>query len=141
MEGSVTDFKIAKYNGESYLSFIMDPRVTQESMFGGEGIILDPSYSVVKRLPLSIGDGGFNMHEFKVINDGRTALAESGNRKLVDFSKVGLGQESGYIMDGIFVEMDLVTGKEVFRWQSSDHVPSNESYTARSPFDKAWDYL
>lgn len=110
-------------------------------MFEGEGVLLDPSYSVKKKLRVSGGDGGFNMHEFQVINDGRTALAQTGDRKLVDFSDFGLGQGSGYIGDAIFLEIDLETDKEVFRWCSSDHVPPNASYTGRTSFDKAWDYL
>ena len=110
-------------------------------MFEGEGIILDPSYSVEKRVRVAGGDGGFNMHEFQVINDGRTVLAETGDRKLVDFPKFGLGHGSGYISDGIFMEIDLTTDKEVFKWQSIDHVSPNESYTEQTAFDKAWDYL
>lgn len=69
-----------------------------------------------------------DMHEFEITPNG-TALITIYNPIPADLSSVG-GAAQGYLLDGIFQEIELDTGKVLFQWNASDHIPLD---TSRKP--------
>ena len=76
-------------------------------------------------------------HEFLITPHG-TAFIVSYVKTTVDLAKHG-GTKNGVVMNGIFEEVDLVTGAVLHHWESLDHVDLAESY-AGVPEDPAEPY-
>jgi hypothetical protein len=82
-----------------------------------------------------------DLHEFVVTPQG-TALITAYKRSKADLSSIG-GPKSGYLLSGVAQEIDIVTGKLLFEWDSRDHVALTETYqkyesgtgTAEKPFN------
>ena len=56
----------------------------------------------------------------------------------------------GWIVDGVFQEVDVETGELLFEWRSLDHIPPSASYTMAGTTDTSgnglaedtpWDYF
>jgi hypothetical protein len=62
-----------------------------------------------------------DMHEASITNQD-TLLATAYNVTQADLTSVG-GPKNGWIFDSLFFEIDLATGKVLFRWRSLDHLP------------------
>lgn len=109
----------------------------------GYGQILDDQYHVKGEVPAPDYVKMFNMHEFHVINNGKTALSNLYKPREVDLSAIGVNAK-GWITSGGIFESDVETGEVLFRWDSYDHVPLNES-TADWPGgpegDPGFDYM
>lgn len=83
-----------------------------------------------------------NMHEFKVINNGKSALMMA--TRVLPTAKaknVPLGFD-GEIFDQVIREVALATGEILFEWNGADHLRIDES---SRPIDfndpKPYDYL
>ena len=82
--------------------------------------MLDQHYHEFRRFRAGRGLSG-DVHEFKITQEG-TALITIYNLTQADLSSVeSLPKESGYVLDGIFQEIDIETGEVLFEWNSSDH--------------------
>jgi hypothetical protein len=69
-----------------------------------------------------------DQHETLITNQG-TLISTAYNVTQADLTSVG-GSKKGWIFDSIFYEIDLATGKVLFRWRSLDHlakIPLNQS--------------
>jgi hypothetical protein len=69
-----------------------------------------------------------DQHESVITNQG-TLIATAYNVTQADLTSVG-GPKEGWIFDSLFYEIDLATGKVLFRWRSLDHlakIPLNQS--------------
>ncbi len=66
-----------------------------------------------------------DMHEFELTSNG-TALVTIYNPIPADLSALG-GAAQGYILDGVFQEIEIETGKVLFQWNASDHIPLKTS--------------
>lgn len=80
---------------------------------------------------------------------GGTALTTIDQPVQYDLSRLGLNQSIGWVIEGIFQEIDIATGQVMFEWHSIDHVDPIDSYTTfgskgltngTTPAD-GWDYL
>ncbi|KAK7512632.1 ASST-domain-containing protein [Phyllosticta citriasiana] len=143
------NFKPCKYQGQDHLCFFQG--MTVQGYARGNDLILDNSYTVVKSVQLS-GSGvtAADMHEFNLIEDGKSALITSYKPTKADLSAFGIRQGVGYVMDGIFQDIDVQSGKKNFEWHSLDHVRLRATYvfpnstdtsgTGLAPGD-AWDYF
>lgn len=81
---------------------------------------MDDSYTIRHEISAPGFDFG-DMHEFELTGSG-TALVSIYSPIPADLTVVG-GSPHGYLLDGIFQEVDLETGKIMFQWQASDHIP------------------
>jgi hypothetical protein len=78
-------------------------------------------------------------HEFWITTAG-TALLTSYVKTRVDLSRHG-GSTTGWVMDGLFEEIDLATGKVLTHWSALDHVGLAESYDGiPEDVDERYDY-
>lgn len=85
------------------------------------------------------------MHEFNIIEEGRTGLAIIGRTELVDISELGIYEEVGWVANVGFREFDVATGQTKFEWWALDHVPLSASSEKigkiKGPHPSGWNYL
>lgn len=114
------------YKGEVHLCFYQG---TQMIGWGhGHGIVMDKHYRIVKSVEPGSYQASSDMHEFKLINDGKSALLTQYLRRVYDLCPWELCDGLGYIQEGAFQEVDVDSGKVLFEWASLDHVDPSESY-------------
>ncbi|KAF2487564.1 ASST-domain-containing protein [Neohortaea acidophila] len=141
-----TNFQKVRWNGRDVLaSFEGD----HNPLYGhGHGHItfLDQHYETIRELRAGhhkISD----KHEFHVI-DEKTALIQIYQPVPRDLSKFGAKPDQQWIVDAIFQELDIETGKVLFEWSSLDHISPAESVLPINPgqagsgynSSDAWDY-
>ena len=94
----------------------------------GHGLILDSTFSIIK----TVHSGGpwppADQHEFNLINGGETALMTIYAPLQYDLSSFNITTGQGWIMEGIFQEVDVQTQAVLFEWHSLDHVDPSLSY-------------
>lgn len=107
----------------------------------GAGIILDAHYRPVKQVSAAGMSTSCDLHEFSTANSGATAIVTQYRRRMYD------GEESGrgliWVMEGVFQELDLESGRVLFEWRSMDHVDPLESFARSTKGTRAtpWDYF
>jgi hypothetical protein len=153
---AIFDFKPSQYNGSQHLSFILNtasakgPAVDENTSFdSGGNIILNSSYALTTQVPMDAeGRGVFDMHEFKLIDDGKRALRITGHIKYWEDKSISDGQ-GGWVRYNQFQEIETSTGKVLFNWNSISNIHPSASYEpqpdrwAGSVEDNTnlWDYL
>ncbi|OCK73754.1 hypothetical protein K432DRAFT_420604 [Lepidopterella palustris CBS 459.81] len=113
--GFVANFQAAKWKGEDVLFAFEASRITKhghghghaKEVRGGNTALLD-------------------IHEFHVVGE-KTTLVESYNPVPFDLKKYGAGPKSQWIVDALFQEIEIDTGRLLFQWNSLDHVHPDES--------------
>ena len=83
-------------------------------------------------------------HEALITNQG-TLIATAYNVTPADLTSVG-GPENGWIFDSLLFEIDLATGKVLFRWRALDHLPKIPLDQSKYPLvvgnvTLPWDYF
>ncbi|OAA57745.1 Arylsulfotransferase [Cordyceps fumosorosea ARSEF 2679] len=118
----VHDFRVQEHRGQKFLTFwagAPDGGGKQGSWY-----LMDDTYTIrhnVSAPGFEFGD----MHEFELTPNG-TALVTIYNPIPADLSAIG-GPAQGYMLDGVFQEIDLETGAVLFQWNASDHIPLSAS--------------
>ncbi|MCO5991906.1 arylsulfotransferase family protein [Actinoallomurus rhizosphaericola] len=108
-----------------------DPHVFD---YHGTGYIADAHYHVIARLE-HLADP----HELQ-ITPRNTALVIDARRRRMDLSPIG-GARNDTVRDGILREVDLTTGRTLWRWSGAEHIPVTEYHRHRlkpresRPFD------
>lgn len=131
------DFRTVEYKGETMLSFIVSTNEFYPDHPEGMAVLLNSRYELVNMtLPL-FDTPEFNIHEYKIINNGSSVLTL--------YTKPVLVNET-WIMDDGIAEIDLNTGATMFRWSSFEHVPLNASNFHLPKPDttsqkRGWDWL
>ncbi|KAJ5180471.1 hypothetical protein N7492_003681 [Penicillium capsulatum] len=128
-------------NGETYLSFIQSWEDGQPYE-KGSGVILDKNYQERKRV-LPPGDvHDFNMHEFRLLGNGKTALSCLYRVAQISLADFGRPDERMDVMTGGFAEVNVETSEVLAQWSSLDNIQINESNILR-PEDSAggFDYV
>lgn len=110
------DFKVAAVEGREYLTYIAS-RSSGTVFEDGAMFILDNAYQQVRKVLLQ--NATQDMHEFNVINDGRSALTIL----FKDRSRA----DRPDLRDFGFREMELGKGDVSFEWWASEHIAENES--------------
>jgi hypothetical protein len=120
---AVADFKEQVYHGRPVLTWWRG----KAPLGVGSGFytIYDSSYHHVADVRAGNGLDG-DIHEF-LITPRNTALFTVYHRLPWDLSSVG-GPKQGKIFDGIVQELDIASGRVLWEWKASDHVPVEESY-------------
>ncbi|PYI32470.1 hypothetical protein BP00DRAFT_414659 [Aspergillus indologenus CBS 114.80] len=115
----IQHLKAQKHRGETYLTYWMGNNELYPPV--GARYMLDISYRVRHQIqPFSYPAA--DKHEFHVTQDG-TAIVIVYSPVLGDLSPVG--GASGWVLDGIFQEIDIETGALLFEWHALQQFPLN----------------
>lgn len=106
--------------------------------------ILDSSYHEIHKVTLPREKGNFftsygpqdsyiDIHESQITEDG-TILVTVVNTTRADLSSVG-GPKDGWLIDGLFYEIDIKSNEVVFHWSALDHVSEIPMTNAVVPLD------
>lgn len=141
------------YKGEEHLCYFQGEQ--HQGFARGHGVIMDKHYRIVKTVESSGASASSDMHEFRIApySEGKTALMTVYQPRMYDLTtnpryKVKGGM--GWIVEGVFQEVDIETGRVVFEWRSTDHLDPSLSYTMPSTTDTSgngltentpWDYF
>lgn len=116
----------------------------------GHGVIMNKHYRIVKSVEPGSYQASSDMHEFRVLPDGKSALMTQYLRATHDLCDYGICHGLGYVNQGAFQEVDIDTGKVIFEWRSLDHIDLSESYVLPSSTEVSgsglepaspWDYF
>jgi hypothetical protein len=138
---------VAEYNGQRVLTYFQGN--DRQGGNRGHGVIMDDRYHTIASVSPGLGRTSSDVHEFTVLQDG-TALTTIFQPTPYDLTSFGVKQAIGWVINGIFQEIDIQTGEVLFEWRSLDHVPLNETYNllgsnadagTGNTTALAWDYL
>ncbi|KAK5653182.1 hypothetical protein OQA88_9080 [Cercophora sp. LCS_1] len=138
--GWVSNFQAVRYRGQPVLQAFqgtLDP-------FHGHGygtpILLDSSYQLIAALQSR--NNLISLHEFKLVNE-TTALVEVYQPVPYDLRRNG-GQKNGWIVDGVFQELDIASNKLLASFSSLSYSPPPDE-KLKAPVGttsfEAWDYF
>jgi hypothetical protein len=111
---------------------------------------MDNRYRIVKTVTSGGGIASSDMHEFRLVNDGKRALMTVYQQRQFDMSLWNVRTGMGWLMESVFQEIDVETNQVLFEWRSLDHVDPSVSYTYPSSTDTSgtgleprspWDYF
>lgn len=126
------DLRVQSYQGRPVLTW-WQGRFIPGGYGCGVGVIADTSYRTIATVrPSDQGRYCPDLHEFQLTARG-TAL-------MMFYRQVRLGGRT--LLDGIVEEVDVRTGRVLFRWSAAHHVSTSESYTP--PFknrSRPWDFF
>lgn len=135
---------MVEIDNQPHLSLIVQHAYSDSSKKGA-GVILDNTYTTSNIIKTSGNLPAFNMHEFNVIENGKSALAATYWTDVASLAPVGHKTLSAKIETCGFQDILLETGKPQFEWHALDHVPLNESVVtwprSSSTPPKGWDYM
>lgn len=102
-------------------------------------------YEVQRKLPLRKDLGIFDIHEFNIREDGKTALLTIYLSHEITLEEFGRPAETTWLQSGGFAEIDLVNAEVLQWWDSFNRIPLAEGvhYTPTSPVEghPGWDYV
>lgn len=130
-----TDVRVQAYRGQPVMTYWKGFLGLGQG--SGEGVIVDSSYRVVKRVRMGNGYR-MDLHEFRLTPEG-TALVIAYQAVRYDLRSVG-GPRAGRVVDAVIQEIDLATGLVLFEWHSLGNVGLDESDWRRRP-SVPWDYF
>ena len=122
-------------------------------MFGyarGHAVIMNQDYKIVKTIE-AVGEvPAMDQHEFKLAENGQTALVTIYQQLPYDLSRLNISDRTGWIMNSVFQEINITDNSLIFEWNSLNHVDPWGSYVYPKTSDIAgsgkipqspWDYL
>ncbi len=123
------DFKASTINGTTYLTFIYGRRDPGNEPYPkGAGTIVDASFNIRRSINVTDDIEEFNLHEFNVVEDGKSVLTVTYKNEWRDISPLGLKNLTGWVGDSRIQEIDMATGDIKFEWSAFDHIPLTESF-------------
>lgn len=128
------DFK-ANWNidDEPHLSFILQHEFDNSNK--GSGVIMNSQYEYEHHVGVINDLDAFNMHEFNILDGGKTALACTYKGQQVSLADFDRPEETSWVVTGGFVELDVATADILFEWDSNNQIPVSESVKFHS-----WDH-
>jgi hypothetical protein len=120
------DFRTQTYQGKPVLTWWQGPGVGAVS--GGTDYIDNDRYQQIAQVQAGNGysaDG----QEF-LITPWNTALVIANTITTANLTSIG-GPEDQEVVDSVVQEIDISTGKVLFRWDSAGHVPYTDSEQPR----------
>jgi hypothetical protein len=127
-----TDLNVQTYKGRGLLTWWEGREVQYYGQ--GEAVILDSSYRELTRVRAA-GGRKMDLHEFVLTPEG-TALFTCFPRMVnVDLSSIG-GDRDATVVESVFQEVDVRSGRLLLEWRSLDHISPEESYEqVGNPYD------
>src|ERR1700753_1423754 len=119
---SAADFRTQTYKGQPVLTWWQGTGLG--GLAKGVDYIYNAHYQQIATVQAGNGlsaDG----HEF-LITPQNTALILAYTTKTADLTSIG-GPANQTVIDGVVQEIDIKTGKVLFPWDASDHVPYSQS--------------
>ncbi|KAJ5702827.1 hypothetical protein N7488_010375 [Penicillium malachiteum] len=113
-------------DGEPRLSFIVAWDI-ENGADRGNGVILDNHYQVEREVLPLVDVHDFNMHEFNIMDGGKTVLACVYRPTEVSLEDFGRPNEKSWVVSGGFAEFDIETNELLTQWNSLDHLSLAES--------------
>ncbi len=132
---TASDFRAQTYHGQTVLTW------WQGTGFGGLSNGTDYIYNTHFQQIATVNAGNgltTDGHEF-LITPQNTALITSYDTATANLTSIG-GPADQTVVDGYVQEIDIATGKVLFQWNSTDHVPYSDSEqplpaSASTPWD------
>ncbi|KAE8320792.1 ASST-domain-containing protein [Aspergillus sergii] len=128
--GSTTDLfhdlQVCPYEGSDHLCYFQGNQI--EGYARGRNIILNKDYGQVATVQSGDGLTLSDMHELKIIDNTSVLIAIYQPRRY-NLTAYNVSADSGWVMDGVFQEINITTGDVLFEWRSLDHVGISETYT------------
>lgn len=136
--------KVCQYKGKDHLCYFEGEQ--HQGFARGHGIIMDSSYRVVKVIDSSGAGASSDMHEFRMTpySNGTSVLMTVYQPRQYDVTtnpRFNLQNGLGWIVEGVFQEVDIETGRVLFEWRSLDHVDPSEAWTLPGSTDTSGDGL
>ncbi|KAJ5952436.1 uncharacterized protein N7479_010849 [Penicillium vulpinum] len=141
---NVFDFKpVHNIDESSHLSFIVGWEYDDSKK--GHGAIVNNHYEVEKEVQAPSNIHDFNMHEFNIMDGGKTALACTYRAQSISLADFERPTEESWVTVGGFVEVDVETSEVLVQWDSVDKISLNESNmfhaSDQSLGSPGWDYV
>ncbi|KAJ5508728.1 hypothetical protein N7527_010871 [Penicillium freii] len=142
---NVFDFKpVHNIDDDPHLSFIVGWEYDNSKK--GHGAIVSSHYEVEKEVQALSDVHDFNMHEFNIMDGGKTALACIYRPQVINLTDFGRPTEESWVTVGGFVEVDVETSEVLVQWDSLDHIALHESNMFHAGDNPAggspgWDYV
>ncbi|KAK6208594.1 hypothetical protein QIS74_12112 [Colletotrichum tabaci] len=135
----VYDFHVCDYQGSQSSSICMLRGFNDQGNVRGDAVIMDSHYRQVKQVFASGVATSCDLHEFTTANAGTTALVTQYRRRPYDLPGRGLV----WLLEGVFQELDIESGRVLFEWKSLDHVAPFESVLTPKQATRSlpWDYF
>jgi hypothetical protein len=102
----------------------------------GEAVIADHSYRELTRLRAA-GARQMDLHEFVLTPDGTALFTCFPRMVTTDLSSIG-GASDATVVESVFQEVELRSGRLLHEWRSLDYISPEESY---EPLSEPYDYL
>jgi len=117
-----SDFRTQTYHGQPVLTWWQGTGLG--GVANGTDYIYDSHYQPLATVKAG---NGYNAdgHEF-LITPQNTALVLAYATETADLTSIG-GPANQTVIDGIVQEIDVPTGRVLFQWKASDHVPYSQS--------------
>lgn len=125
-QGSYGNFRVQTYQGSPVLTYWDGVGGPQNGSTGaGRDVVTDLQHKAVATIERS-DDYYPDVHEF-FITPWNTGLITSYRTVSADLSSVG-GSPKGRVWNSYWEEVDIQSGKVLFRWSALDHIPLSDSY-------------
>ncbi|KAB8339276.1 hypothetical protein FH972_022209 [Carpinus fangiana] len=135
---NVHNFHVCQYKGSDHLCMFQGNQLLGYAR--GHYVILDNNYQAVETVESGGGVASADQHEFRLINDGESALITVYQPTPWDLSRINI-RSQGWVQDGMFQEINVATGKVVFQWNALNHIDPFTSYVYPKGSDVAGDGL
>ncbi|PSK41822.1 hypothetical protein B9Z65_9208 [Elsinoe australis] len=133
-----------QYKGKQHLCFFQGEQ--HQGFARGHGTIMDHNYQVVKSIDSSGAGASADMHEFRMTpySNGTSVLMTVYQPRMFDLTlnpRFRIKGGMGWIVEGVFQEVEIDTGRVLFEWRSTDHIDPGLSYTFPATTDTSGDGL
>ncbi len=133
VNGKITNLEVQHYRGSPVLTW-WESRGKGNRAFD---VIMNRSYHVIAALHAGHGYRA-DSHEFQITPQG-TALIDAVYGTKYNLTSVG-GPANGTVTDCVILELNIKTGRLLWKWNALDHIPITASY---APYrsGQRYDYL
>ncbi|KAL5335269.1 ASST-domain-containing protein [Aspergillus crustosus] len=140
------DFKaVDNIDDEPHVSFILQHQYHDDGTDKGYGYVLNQQYEEEHKVGVVNDLTAFNMHEFNILNGGKTALACLYKSEYIDLAALGRPDDHSWVTAGGLLELDTKTSEVLFEWSSFNNLLVNESVKIYPDTPSAghpgWDYI
>ena len=128
----LTNLQVRTWRGEPVLTWWEGHLVGGYGV--GEAVIADTSYRELHRVRAARGRT-VDLHEFQLTEQGTALFTCTPPTLIRDLSPAG-GPSSGQVIESVFQEIDVASGRLIREWKGLDHVGVQETYrTTFAPLD------
>jgi EmrB/QacA subfamily drug resistance transporter len=123
------------YEGHPVLSWWQGDVTETGAINSGEDVVVNDHYQTVATLR---GADGWVLTLHSMVIQGHDAWVTANKNVQTDLSGVG-GVNHGVLTDSAIQEYDLRTGRLLYTWKASNHIPLHDSYAVAPPNGFPWD--